>query len=217
MRRRRIAGALDAFLAYPQYALLDDEHTNSKLRAFANNDVLNVEVGSGRGGYLAKMAARYPDQKFVGIELKEELLMTAVRKTDMAGVANLVFVRGYAENFKAWFDGIVVNTIYLNFVDPWPKRRNAIKRLTHRNYLELYKSAMVAGSRLILKTDNRHLYLFSLVELAKYFTVDSATTDLEAENDLNNVATEYETRYINQGKKIYRIICHVADKGGTML
>ncbi len=209
MRRRRIAGALDAFLAYPQYALLDDEYVNGKLRAFADGRPLNVEVGSGRGGYLAKMAAQYPDQKFVGIELKEELLMTAVRKADMAAVDNLVFIRGYAENFKDWFDGIVVDTVYLNFVDPWPKRRNATKRLTHRNYLELYKASMVQGGKVILKTDNRYLYLFSLVELAKYFNVVSATTDLQAENDLNNVATEYETRYINQGKKIYRIICRL--------
>ncbi len=212
MRRRRIAGALDAFLAYPQYALLDDEHVNSKLKAFANGQALNVEVGSGRGGYLSKMAARYPNQKFVGIELKEELLMTAVRKADMAEVDNLLFIRGYAENFKQWFADIIVATVYLNFVDPWPKRRNATKRLTHLNYLNLYKAAMKPGSRLILKTDNRYLYLFSLVELAKCFNIVSKTSDLQAENDPENVATEYETRYINQGKKIYRIISQLDDK-----
>ncbi len=206
MRRRRIAGALDAFLAYPQYALIDDEHVNSKLKGFADGQALNVEVGSGRGGYLTKMAALYPNQKFVGIELKEELLMTAVRKAAMAGVNNLVFIRGYAENFKVWFADVEVANVYLNFVDPWPKRRNASKRLTYINYLRLYKTAMNKGSKLILKTDNRYLYLFSLVELAKCFSIVDKTTDLQGENDPENVATEYETRYINQGKKIYRII-----------
>ncbi len=211
MRRRRVAGALDAFLAYPQYALLDDEQTNRKLHRFADGAPLYVEVGSGRGGYLAKMAALYPERKFVGIELKEELLMTAVRKADMAGVANLMFIRGYAENFDQWFDGLVVAAVYLNFVDPWPKRRNATKRLTHGDYLRLYRAAMTKGSRLILKTDNRYLYLFSLVELAKYFDLVSTSKDLSAENDPANVATEYETRYVAQGRKIYRIICQYDD------
>ncbi len=207
MRRRRIAGALDAFLAYPQYALLDDESTHCKLRQFAAGQPLNVEVGSGRGGYLTQMAARYPERKFVGIELKEELLMTAVRKAAAAAVDNLVFIRGYAENFATWFDGLVVDTVYLNFVDPWPKRRNAVKRLTHGNYLKIYRTAMRPGSQLILKTDNRHLYLFSLVEFGKFFKLVAKTTDLAADGDVHNVVTEYEARFMARGKSIYRIVC----------
>ncbi len=207
MRRRRVAGALQNFLAYPQYALLGNEQTNQKLRQFADGGVLNVEVGSGRGGYLAQMAARYPERKFVGIELKEELLMTAVRKAAVAEVDNLLFICGYAEHFADWFSGITVDTLYLNFIDPWPKRRNAVKRLSHRNYLKLYRSAMAPGSRLILKTDNRHLYLFSLVEFKKFFSIVSTTSDLSAVGDIENIATEYETRFSAQGKPIYRIIC----------
>ncbi|PID81308.1 MAG: tRNA (guanosine(46)-N7)-methyltransferase TrmB [Clostridiales bacterium] len=209
MRRRRVAGAMAAFLAYPQYALLADQDCNQKLRQFADDDVLNVEVGSGRGGYLVQMAARYPERKFVGIELKEELLMTAVRKAAAAEVDNLLFICGYAEHFADWFSGITVDTLYLNFIDPWPKRRNAVKRLSHRNYLKLYCSAMVPGSRLILKTDNRHLYLFSFVEFKRFFTIVSTTQDLVAVGDDTNVATEYETRFSAQGKPIYRIVCQI--------
>ncbi len=211
MRRRRVAGALDIFLSHENYALLDDEQTNQKIRRFADAAPLHVEVGSGRGGYLCQMAKRHPDRKFVGIELKEELLMAAVRKAAEAELDNLVFIRGYAENFKTWFEGAAVKTLYLNFVDPWPKRRNARKRLTHASYLQLYKSAMVDDAQLILKTDNRHLYLFSIVELAKYFKVVDSTHDLYAVGDPQNVATEYERRYVAKGKKIYRIICKIEE------
>ncbi len=199
------------FLSYADYALLDDDQTNLKLIEFAEDAALHVEVGSGRGGYLCQMAQLYPDRKFVGIELKEELLLAAVRKAAMAELDNLLFIRGYAENFAKWFEGLAVQTLYLNFVDPWPKRRNARKRLTHASYLRLYKSCMKEDAKLILKTDNRHLYLFSIVELAKFFRVVSSTHDLYAECDSANVATEYEKRYVAQGKNIYRIICEIEE------
>ncbi|PID79868.1 MAG: tRNA (guanosine(46)-N7)-methyltransferase TrmB [Clostridiales bacterium] len=208
MRRRRIAGALDKFLSYQSYALLDDGQTNIKLKKFAEGADLHVEVGSGRGGFLCQMAQLYPDKKFVGIELKEELLISAVEKAAVAELDNLIFVRGYAENFQKWFEDIAIQTLYLNFVDPWPRRRNARKRLTHSNYLKLYKSRMKRNAELIFKTDNRYLYLFSIVELAKFFKVVSSTHNLYAVGDPANVATEYEKRYVAQGKNIYRIICN---------
>ncbi len=208
MRRRRIAGALDKFLSYQSYALLDDGQTNIKLKKFAEGADLHVEVGSGRGGFLCQMAQLYPDKKFVGIELKEELLISAVEKAAVAELDNLIFVRGYAENFQKWFEEIAIQTLYLNFVDPWPRRRNARKRLTHSNYLKLYKSRMKRNAELIFKTDNRYLYLFSIVELAKFFKVVSSTHNLYAVGDPANVATEYEKRYVAQGKNIYRIICN---------
>ncbi len=206
MRRRKIKGAMDAFLSYEQYAILGGDATNQMLRKFADGDALHVEVGSGRGGYLSKMAKAHPDKKFVGVECKEELLMKAVSKADAEGVTNLKFVCGFAENFETWFEGLTIDTIFLNFIDPWPKARHRCKRLSHTKYINMYKPFMTSGSRLILKTDNRHLYLFSLAELAKHFTVTEHTMDLKALADPFNIETEYETRFSNRGMNIYRII-----------
>ena len=123
---------------------------------------------------------------------------------------NLRFIIGNAENLTEWFPPHSIECLYLNFSDPWPKKRYAKRRLTHRNFLERYKTVLKEGGILRFKTDNVDLFDFSLEQFAEMgLTVTDVTRDLHNSPQAEgNVMTEYEKNFSEKGFPIHAATVH---------
>ena len=166
---------------------------------------LHVELGTGKGKFISEMAERHPEINFVGIEAQQDVLYYVaekVREKKLTNVKLLVFdVNHLLEVFAAG----EINRLYINFCDPWPKVRHAKRRLTHSDFLERYRIVLADQGEIFFKTDNRILFDFSLEQFEQsHLTLDKVTFDLHSNNDINNVMTEYETKFSGMGTKINR-------------
>lgn len=170
---------------------------------------LQLEIGCGKGDFAVGMAAAYPHINFIAMERVADVACLALEKAMAAAPDrlhdNLRFLIGNAENLGEWLAPGVLSRIYLNFSDPWPKAGYAKRRLTHRRFLELYRSLLRAGGELWLKTDNEGLFDFSLEEFsAAGLTTLYVSRDFHAAPEsADNIMTEYERNFSSQGKPIF--------------
>ena len=165
-----------------------------------------LELGSGKGKFLADMAVNNPDKFFIGVE----------RNVTCCGFAAKKLVEGEIKNGKLMFqnaDLVLMNlkdesvdTLFLNFSDPWPKKRHTKRRLTANSYLDSYYRILKKGGKLIFKTDNSDLFSFSVenMEVSK-FKVISIDDNYDGKDPFD-VQTEYELSFREEGTPIHRII-----------
>lgn len=172
---------------------------------FGNDHPLYLEIGMGKGAFLMEQAVRHPEINYVGIEKYSSVLLRAVQKQDAQELPNVRLIRMEAENINDVFAADEVDRIYLNFSDPWPKDGHASRRLTSRQFLNRYDQILREQGMLEFKTDNKELFAFSLEEIdpAKW-EVCMITGDLHKDPEFmkDNVMTEYEQRWSEQGKPI---------------
>ncbi len=174
---------------------------------FNNNNAIHLEIGMGKGRFIYEMALKYPDINFIGLEKFDSVIARAILKIEATKEIpkNLKVIREDANNLANIFDH-EIDTLYLNFSDPWPKKRYHKRRLTHENFLKIYDHIFRGTKKIILKTDNNDLFNFSLESLKAYgYKIDYLTTDLHNEN-IDNVETEYEIKFKNLGIKINSLI-----------
>lgn len=204
MRLRNVRGASEKIESSP-YIISDYESYRGKYHfLFSNENPIHIEIGMGKGSFIIEMAKRNPDINFIGIEKFDSVMVRAIEKVK-EDIPNLRFIRADAENIEKIFYQ-EVDTIYLNFSDPWPKNRHARRRLSSTNFLKKYDSIFQGDKKIIMKTDNRHLFEFSLIELVEYgYHIENLCLDIYDEKLENNVPTEYETRFHNLGFPIYWI------------
>ncbi len=203
MRRRKKPGALDKYLSYTDYIIEGEiEAILEQIIDFSKDKELELELGSGSTGFLIEHASSNPDKVYIAIEFKEELLLKACRSAEAKELKNIKFLRHRIEKLEPVFEKIKTSKIYLNFSDPWPKARHAKRRLTHQNYLNLYKKILKDGGIIEFKTDNTDMFDFSLEQFAEAdFQQVELSRNLHAEKQ-NIIMTEYEKKYIEQGKII---------------
>ncbi len=202
MRRRKIKGALDNYLSFTDYIIEPDEETIDRINKFKGDKKLMIELGSGCSGFSISLAEMNPDNRYIAVEYKEELLLKAVKVVKEKNLNNIKFLRGRIEEIESWLDEDSVNRIYLNFSDPWPKKRHHKRRLTHRDFLERYKRVLEKDGVIEFKTDHDDMYDFSIEELTEAgFRLSEMTRDLHAEKS-DIVMTEYEKKYTANGLKI---------------
>jgi tRNA (guanine-N7-)-methyltransferase len=181
---------------------------------------LHVELGTGKGQFLAKASTLHPEINWIGVERIEEPLWQAVRKGEETGNPNLRYIWMDIQDLALAFGEGEVNRFYLHFVDPWPKKRHAKRRLTHRRFLALYQKALAPGSDLILKTDSPVLYEFSLQEFEETgWRILEQSTDLHrSPYGAANITTEYEDKFSTQGMPIYYVrVLPPAENGGDVM
>lgn len=168
---------------------------------------LHLEIGCGKGDFICQSAQNNPDIYFVAIELVKEALIIALEKADRMGLENIRFISGDARKLNEYFDKGEVKRIYLNFSDPWPKKNHAIRRLTHRDFLTVYKDILDKNGEIHQKTDNVDLFKFSLESYDKMgCTISELTYDLHSTDFENNIMTEYEKKFTELGKPICRVV-----------
>ena len=201
MRLRNVKNA--AYLVdNSKYVIKNPEEFIGKYKeVFNNNNPINIEIGMGKGDFIIGMASKYPNINFIGIEKYESVMVRAIEKLEDKYLPNLKLIRMDAAYIDRVFDK-EINTIYLNFSDPWPKKRHAKRRLTSDIFLNLYDKVFYGTPHIIQKTDNIGLFAYSIESLSKYgYTLERVTLDLASE-DIDNVVTEYENKFMNLGVKI---------------
>lgn len=190
---------------------------------------LHLELGCGKGNFIVRKAELYPDVMFYAMEKVPDVLVMAMEKASVKNPSNLKFLLGDAfdlcdreeqvyshrengepifetKTIKALSPDHVADVIYLNFSDPWPKKRDETRRLTHRNFLKIYQRILKPDGHLEIKTDNQKLFLFTLDELREVgFTLYDLTEDLHHSTIQNDSMTEYEERFSSQGMPIYHV------------
>ncbi len=165
---------------------------------------LHVELGVGKGTFISELAARQPEINFVGIEAQPEVLFQAAKRVTAGAVANVRLLHFDAGGITDIFSPAEVRRLYINFCDPWPKKRHAKRRLTCGRFLAKYRVIMAPGGELFFKTDNAALFAFSLEEFADAgLEVRNVMTALPA-GEQGDIMTEYEMRFRSLGVKINR-------------
>ncbi len=175
--------------------------------SLAKERPLRLEIGTGKGNFIIEQAIRHPEAFFVGMERQASALVYAVKKAEamQEPPENLRFFYGDAEQLEQYFPEGSIETIYLNFSDPWPKKRHEGRRLPGRRYLQRFHGLLIPEGRIEFKTDNRELFDYALVELpeAGFETLD-VTFDLHNDPELSrgNIMTEYERKFAAEGVPI---------------
>lgn len=205
MRLKKVKGAED-IINNSSYIIKNPEGYKGQFNKLFNNDKpLHIEIGMGKGDFIIGMAKKYPEINFIGIEKFDSVIARAIQKLEEEEIPNLRLIRMDAENINDVFDH-EVDILYLNFSDPWPKKRHTNRRLTSKPFLKLYDNLFKNSKHIIQKTDNRHLFEFSIMEFTSYgYQINELSLDLYSDNYEDNVPTEYETKFVNKGQVIYRI------------
>lgn len=167
---------------------------------------LRLELGCGKGRFTAGTAAAEPDVLFIAVEMVPDAMVVAMERCVNAGLTNVFFIDANAELLPTFFAPGEVDRIYLNFSDPWPGQRHAKRRLTHGNFLKLYRKVLKMGGQIHFKTDNQPLFEFSVEEIPQFgFTLSEVTRNLH-ENGPVGVMTDYEAKFFEQGMPINRLV-----------
>ncbi len=170
-------------------------------KEFKNDNEIHIEIGSGRGQFIIAKAMKNPNINFIGIEVQDSALVKAVKKLDNleCNLPNLRLLRIDAFNLNEVFEN-EISCIYLNFSDPWPKKRHTKRRLTSPVFLKVYDSIFINKKKIIQKTDNIDLFEYSIESFSQYgYKLDNISYDY---NDVSNIETEYEEKFRKQGIKI---------------
>jgi len=180
--------------------LLKDKWNNE----FNNSNPIHLEIGMGKGDYIYNMALKYPNINFIGVEKYSGVIARAIKKYPVA-LPNLRIINMDALKLNDVFDK-EINTIYLNFSDPWPKKRTEKRRLTSDIFLSIYDNIFKDKRKIVMKTDNIILFASSLVSLSNYgYILKDVNLDL-ANYDIPNVLTEYEAKFMKSGVKINYLV-----------
>ena len=173
---------------------------------FGNDNPIHLEIGCGKGKFVSEMACNNPDINYIAVDLFADVLVLAMEKAKATEVDNVRFFIGNAAKLADYFEYNEIERIYLNFSDPWKKKKQAKRRLTHKNFLDVYKQILKNGNKICFKTDNRDLFEFSLNSFAEEnFKMNNITLDLHNSDFEGNVMTEYETKFSEMGMPIYRL------------
>ncbi len=204
MRLRNVKGA-NEIIENSLYIIKNYHEYKSKYNIlFGNNNPIHIEIGMGKGDFIINMAKKYPNINFIGIEKFDSVLVRAIEKID-EDIPNLRFIRMDATDIESVFYN-EVDTLYLNFSDPWPKNRHEHRRLTSERFLRRYDNLFVKDKKIIMKTDNRKLFEFSIISFTNYgYKIEELSLDMYSDNIKENVQTEYEKKFHEKGYPIYRI------------
>ena len=170
---------------------------------------LHVELGCGKGRFTVETAREHPDTLFIAVERVADALVVAMERAVAADLRNVFFVVGDAAALPQMFAPGEVDRIYINFCDPWPPKRQAKRRLTHHNFLALYRQVLAEGGQIHFKTDNDSLFAFSLEEFPQAgFALSEVTRDLHADGP-QGVMTDYEAKFYEEGVTINRCVAEM--------
>lgn len=172
---------------------------------FQNNNPIYIEIGCGKGRFILENAEKYPNINFIGIEREENALIIATEKAQENKLDNLIFLNVDALKLNDIFEENEISRVYLNFSDPWPQRKHENRRLTHKIFLEIYDIVLAPFGQIHFKTDNQHLFEFSLEQFTNNaLKLQNLSLDLHNTNRVN-IMTEYEQRFSEAGFRIYRV------------
>lgn len=205
MRLRNVKGAKE-IIDNSSYIIKNPiDYKGDYQKVFGNNNPIHIEIGMGKGDFIIENAKKYPNINFIGIEKFDSVIVRAVQKLENEEIPNLKLIKIDANEIDDVFDK-EISVIYLNFSDPWPKARHAKRRLSSEIFLNKYDSVFIDKKRIIMKTDNRKLFEYSIKSFTDYgYKIEDISLNLYEDDIKNNIPTEYETRFHNRGCLIYKV------------
>ncbi|AID01705.1 tRNA (guanosine(46)-N7)-methyltransferase TrmB [Staphylococcus xylosus] len=206
MRMRYKPWAEDYLKKEPNIVDIDGSHAGQISDWFDNDQPIYIEIGSGMGQFITTLAAQNPDINFISMEREKSVMVKVLDKVLDQGLTNIKLICNDAIELNEYFKDEEISRIYLNFSDPWPKKRHTKRRLTYHTYLTLYKQVLKKDGELHFKTDNRGLFAYSLESMSQfgmYFT--KINLNLHQEDVETNIETEYERKFSDKGSRIYRM------------
>ena len=173
---------------------------------FKNTNPVILELGCGKGEYTVGLATRFPQNNYIGIDIKGARMWRGSKTAHENKIQNTAFLRTRIEFINSFFSTEEVEEIWITFPDPQPKRRNAGKRLTSPSFLNSYRMFLKNDGIIHLKTDNKELYNYT-EEVVKHNDLEivASTNDLYSgllNNDILSIRTHYEQLFLNRGIKI---------------
>ncbi|MBR0277557.1 MAG: tRNA (guanosine(46)-N7)-methyltransferase TrmB [Clostridia bacterium] len=207
MRMRKRKNVRERLLKCAGYVIENPVQNKGKWKdVFGNSNPVHVEIGCGKGGFITGMALKYPQINFIAVEICTDVIVLAVEKAFERQIDNLKFICCDAKTLSDIFECGECDRIYLNFSDPWPKSRHCKRRLTYKDFLDIYRHILKSEGEIYLKTDNMHFFEFSIESLSQNdFKMKNVSVDLHNSNFKGNIMTEYEKRFSDMGKPIYRL------------
>ena len=213
MRLRNDKNAINILLDNQKWYLHEPKQISNSI--FNNNQKIELEIGMGKGNFIINKALQNPKINYIGLEKNLVICSKAIKKIikSESDLNNLKIINIDAKNLNLIFACNSIDKIYLNFSDPWPKKRHIKNRLTNPSFLKIYKQIIKKDGWIEFKTDNDDLFKYTLEVLKEnkdwceiiYYTTD-LYSNLDNEYNFNNIATEYEIKFHNLNKNINKII-----------
>lgn len=205
MRLRNVKGAKEIIESSNYVVLNYKDYKGTYHELFGNNNPIYIEIGMGKGNFIIKNALRYPNINFIGIEKYDSVVVRAIQKLENKDISNLKIIRMDALEITDVFEK-EVSKIFLNFSDPWPKDRHAHRRLSSMIFLQKYDLIFEDKKNIVMKTDNRKLFEYSLKSFVDYgYKINDISLDLHDDNYEDNIMTEYEAKFVSKGNPIYMV------------
>lgn len=205
MRLKKVKNAL-SYIEESNYYIKNPRDFKGKYKElFGNNNPIHLEIGMGKGDFIIESAIKNREINYIGFEKYDSVLIRAVEKANMLELTNLKFINEDAFLINEIFSN-EISTIYLNFSDPWPKNRHAKRRLSSSDFLQKYDLIFESNPHIRMKTDNRLLFEFSLIEFVTYgYKLNDISLDLHKSFYEDNILTEYERKFSSKGFPIYLV------------
>lgn len=206
MRLRNKPWAKDKLQQYSNYVVHGPEQFRGNWgEVFEKDQPLHIEIGTGKGQFITGMAKANPHINYIGIELQESVIVSALDKLIEEDLPNCKLMNVNGAELANYFASGDVSRVYLNFSDPWPKTRHEKRRLTFKSFLEVYESILVKNGEIHFKTDNQGLFEYSLMSFSHYgMKLNYVSLDLHNSDYEENIMTEYEEKFSSRGSRIYR-------------
>ena len=210
MRMRRMKNLESRMANCTEMRITDPAALKGNWRSLKQDaTALWVEVGCGKGKFTAETAEANPDVLLIAVERCREAMVVAMEKAQSMKLKNVFYIDMDVANIEDIFAGEEIDRLFINFPDPWPRKKNAKRRLTHRGFLDKYCRTVREGGEIHFKTDNAPLFEFSVEEFAACgLQVNNLTRNLH-ENGIVGIMTGYEEKFHSLGTPINRceVVC----------
>ncbi|MGN1398713.1 MAG: tRNA (guanosine(46)-N7)-methyltransferase TrmB [Erysipelotrichaceae bacterium] len=206
MRMRKKPWANDMIESRKDCVISEPANYQGKWKTLYDGKLV-VEIGSGKGDYWNQMAHKNPDELWLAVEKNKDAAAIALKKTVDDTTANMKMIISDAAAITEWFATQEIDRIHLNFSDPWPKKSHHKRRLTAESFLQSYKTVLKDDGSIVMKTDNKDLFEFSLVNFTNNgFLIDQVSVDFRRNQHDEDAITEYENNFMQLGQPIYRAV-----------
>ncbi|MDT2755799.1 tRNA (guanosine(46)-N7)-methyltransferase TrmB [Enterococcus asini] len=214
MRVRKRKGAEEMLADNPAIVVADPTKWQGRWQErFGNNQPIHIEIGMGKGSFITGMAKAHPEINYIGVEMQVSVVSHALDKVLEENLQNVQLLHVDGSALTEYFADSEVDQIYLNFSDPWPKKRHEKRRLTSKPFLTVDEAILKPAGEIHFKTDNQGLFEYSLASFSQYgMTLKKVWLDLHHSDFEGNIMTEYEAKFSAKGQRIYRVEAQFADK-----
>lgn len=209
MRMKNKKWSIPFLNEHKEIVLYEVSYDNELLKDFINHQPLYLEIGTGKGDFILNMAKNNPNTYFIGIEKSITCLAITAKKIVNEDIKNVLLIADDVSKVFAYLPQGSIDKLFLNFSDPWPKKRHEKRRLTYKTFLDEYKKILKSNGEIIMKTDNIDLFNYSIESFTSNgFILEQVNFDYDG-LDTNDVMTEYERFFRDEGTKINKLVAKV--------